>query len=156
MSIPPPIDPLDDRDLAEADLLLNKADALLRRHRATQPSAPPPTLSDDFGDLPILTDIVEDFDRPSTPPPAPVVQTPPDEPPATAIEAIEQLVELETELKREIEDWLETELPQIVSRELDRLSERLMEEVTAHARATLLHTLSERISERLAGLAPRR
>lgn len=151
----PPLDPLDDRDLAEADLLLNKADALLRRHRATLPTPPAPVLSDDFGDLPILTDVVEDFDQ-SPAQPATSATLPPVEPPAGAIEAIEQLVELETEIKREIEDWLDAELPQIVSRELDRLSERLMEEVTAHARATLLHTLSERISERLAGLAPGR
>lgn len=139
-----------DAELREADVLLHKADALLRRHRLTPVRADP---EDDAADIPILTDVVEDFDlAPPPPEPAPTLD------PGTPVESdetIELLVSLDTEITRELEAWFASEMPQLVSREFDRFSERLREEVMAHVRATLLPTLSERIAERLSRNRPR-
>lgn len=122
-----------DGDLAEADALLMKADALLRRHRfgAAEPS--PATIDDD---LPILTEIIE---------------TAPSAPDAFAAQTalVEQLVELDTELNREIEHWFATELPELLETELELMSRQLREKALAHLRATLLPMLSARIARRL-------
>ncbi|HRQ56106.1 MAG TPA: hypothetical protein PLN31_01705 [Azoarcus taiwanensis] len=124
-----------DADLAEADALLMKADALLRRHRfgGTEPS--PATIDDD---LPILTEIIEDL------PPVPAQSA------VTAhADLAEQLVELDTELNREIEAWFANELPELLAVELEILSRQLREKALAHLRATLLPMLSARIARRL-------
>lgn len=63
-----------DDELERADDLLDQADALLRRHHAR--SEPPSSVGDDWtpnaglddDDLPILTEVVDDFDIPSEPP----------------------------------------------------------------------------------------
>ena len=122
-----------DADLAEADALLLKADALLRRHRfgASEPS--PATIDDD---LPILTEIIDDL------PPAPI-------PAGASAQLAEHLVELDTELSREIETWFATELPELLAVELETLSKQLREKALAHLRATLLPILSARIACRL-------
>lgn len=142
-----------DAELREADLLLDKADALLRRHKGSDTPTRETDMS--FNDIPILTDVIEDFGmlppldtttaKPSASAPTPHV---PDS--AESIELVEYLISLDTEIAREIEAWFARELPQIVERELERLSVRLREEMTAHVKATLLPSLSERISEKLA------
>lgn len=130
-------DPVD--ELREADLLLSKADALLRRHQA--PDQPGPTDAPD--DIPLLTDVVEDlaFDPGSEPVPAAAE--------GNGVALAELLVDLDTELAREIEFWFSNELPQLVASELDRFSENLRKEALAHMRATLIPSLSERIANRL-------
>lgn len=162
----PPDD--NDPDLREADLLLNKANALLQRHKPTSS-----TPSSGLADLPILTDVVSEFDagepalqfarttkasateqaRIDAPP----RDTPPAEPPITSaalssISGVEALISLDTEISRSIENWLATEVPQVIAREMTLFTQRLNEQIVAHARATLLPTLSEHISERIAQL----
>lgn len=162
-------------ELNIADDLLDKADALLRRHRADLSAAlakpfPPADDGSDDDDLPILTEIVSDFGDglpvltdsidAQAPPAAPAFVPPPAAPaPATSPEAApaaapgvllaEQLIELDTEIAREIENWLAAELPQIVARELESLGERIRVETLAQLRATLLPDLSARIARRL-------
>lgn len=163
-------------ELERADDLLDKADALLRRHRGADPEPAPDTLPgndtdivmslEDEDDLPILTDIVEDFDlavpvlsevvAPSAPDAAaaahPAAASPAPAPEPADIDRAriaEQLIEIDTEVSREVEAWLANELPQILSRELDALVEKVRSETLAHLRATLLPTLSERIARRL-------
>lgn len=152
----PTDDPAD--ELKEADILLEKADALLRRHKAKEDKNPTAPSPDD--DLPVLTDIVDDlmiepllrFDTPPDPapqPPRPETRPAAAAPPLPAgmsIELTERLVNLDTELAREVENWFADELPQLVTRELDRFAQRLREEAIAHMRATLVPALSERIS----------
>lgn len=146
-------------ELREADLLLSKADALLKRHRFSP--APPDPIEDDFSDIPILTDVVEDFEL--EPLPEPLPEPPPPKPiaapdPVLTIESdamIEQLVGLDTEIARAIEDWFENELPQLVSREFDRFSAHLHEQAIAQVRATLLPILSERVATRLTKSTPK-
>lgn len=156
---PPRIEP--DEDLRAADSLLGKADALLRRHRTTDPATPLPheaeeVISLDDDDLPLLTEVVDPAEIPRSEPPSPALQPPapqasPAEPPPTrpVSELAEQLISLDTEIARAVEAWFATELPQLLHRELDRLSARLQEEASAHLRATLLPTLSEHISRSL-------
>ncbi len=137
------IDP--EEELREADLLLRKADALLRRHQVPSPPAAAGTAPDD---LPLLTDIVEDLAFDSQPVAEPVVSG--GEPQvANGVKLAELLVDLDTEIAREIESWFANELPQLVAGELDRFSENLRREALAHMRATLVPALSERIANRL-------
>jgi len=139
-------------ELKAADVLLNKADALLRRHKGGE-REPDVEVSLEEEELPVLTDVVQDFDGAlpvlggevaasaaapqATPPPAP------------DIEMAELLIDLDTEIAREVEAWFANELPQLLSRELDRLADRLRAEALAHLRATLLPALSQHISHRL-------
>ncbi|CAM5473881.1 hypothetical protein TMEC54S_03753 [Thauera mechernichensis] len=167
-------------ELERADDLLNQADALLKRHQAKDDAGgmdwyPTPELDED--DLPILTEVVEDFalppdwpatsaphatgfERPPTPPPkahASSVQAPPSAGAdhSAALQAAlssrlaEKLVELDTEIAREIGLWVSNEMPQILSRELDGLASRLQAEMQAHLRATLLPELSARVGRLL-------
>ena len=146
-------------ELELADDLIDKANALLWRHRAADP-LPTEHLPDldanaDEDDIPILTEVVEDFGDE-----IPVLQdglTPPPVPQAGVADPsglhharlVEHLVEIDTLIAREVETWLSNELPQLLSRELDSLSERLRIETLAHLRATLLPTLSNHIASRL-------
>lgn len=136
-------------ELEIADTLISKADALLRKHRGTESLV-------QHDDLPILTDVVTDFDDG-----IPLLDQPVG---GNAFAAapqlhqmrgqerarlVEHLVQIDTLIAREVETWLTNELPQLLSRELDTLSERLRIETLAHLRATLLPTLSDHIASRL-------
>ena len=136
--------PLDDDD---GDHLLDTADAL----------AP----LQDADDLPILTDVVDDFDDARVEPfigeSEPIILEPVDTDPVIAAvtpkalptDLAERLVALDTAIARHIEDWVANELPQLVSRELDELAERLSTKAAAHLRATLLPLVSARIADSL-------
>lgn len=148
--------PQDDLPLPEelktADLLLGKADALIRRHRGSEDPA--------FDDLPVLTDVVDpasvaSISGPAAP--ASAVPTAPD--PASdgvaaraarpAIQALlaERMVELDASINRSVEEWLADEMPQIISREFDAMIERARIEALAHMRATLMPEISGCISQ---------
>ncbi|AWI81761.1 MAG: hypothetical protein CVU19_14870 [Betaproteobacteria bacterium HGW-Betaproteobacteria-13] len=160
-----PRDESADAELELADSLIGKADALLRRHHGT--NTPPASAAanepnDDSDELPILTDVVLDFDE-SIPLLSEVAQlqqnTLAPAPAAAASQTglsiqdrallVEHLVEIDTLIAHEVETWLSNELPQLLSRELDKLNERLRIETLAHLRATLLPTLSAHIASRL-------
>jgi hypothetical protein len=166
-----------DEELERADDLLDQADALLGRHRASRAAdapdaAPLPSLEDGFDDdLPILTEVVDESELPpgwseqdSAPlPPAPVAASSP-APPQDASPPVEstitpedriayliaeRLIELDTRIACSINDWMDNEFPQLLQRELDQLGERLRAEVQAHMRATLLPELSAQISRQM-------
>ncbi|KON80599.1 hypothetical protein PA01_02125 [Azoarcus sp. PA01] len=145
------IDP--DDDLKAADELLDKADALLRRHKGADLPEPDEFVALDDDELPVLTDIVDpsELEGLELAEPLPAAAAPEEPIPIAASELAEQLVSLDTAISREIENWFATELPQLLSRELDKLSDRLRVETLAHVRATLLPALSERISRSLEG-----
>lgn len=170
----------EDDELERADSLLDQADALLRRHRPDDRLAEPATedwtagTEFDDDDLPILTEIVEDFELPAglattstrspsgfeqepstlardtdTPPmAAPTPSTRPEED-ALSARLAERLIELDTEIAREIGAWVAAEMPQILARELDQLASRVQAEMQAHLRATLLPKLSARVGRLL-------
>ncbi|NMF89103.1 hypothetical protein [Aromatoleum petrolei] len=142
--LPPRLEP--DDDLKAADLLLGKADALLKRHRVPdpQPPAPEEVVSLDDEDLPVLTEVVapEDLSAELASPRPPQTKR-------SASELAEQLISLDTEVSRAVEAWFHAELPQIVARELDRLGASIREQALAHLRATLLPELSAHISRHL-------
>lgn len=138
-----------EQELKIADALLHKADALLRRHRGIEPAEPEVEVPLDDEDLPILTEVVEDFDATVAPPAVPAPASTDACGPAAATELAEHMVALDTAIQREVEAWFAQELPLLLSREFERLSGQLREEALAHLRATLLPALSERISHSL-------
>ncbi len=142
----PPLRTSTDADMQLADALLDKADALLKRHRAadrTSASAP----QHPADDLPLLTDVVADH-NPAAAPSAVLVPPQPEPVQQQSKQALlaETLIQLDTDIGREVETWLATELPQILSRELGGLADRIRKETLAQLRATLLPALSERIA----------
>ena len=112
------------------DELLEKAEALMRRHKGSADA-------DVLDDLPVLTDIVEVEDA---------AGDEGDGKPVDEMQMVERLIALDARLARAIEDWMETELPQIVAREVATVGERIREQALAHLRATLLPRLSQDIS----------
>lgn len=147
-------------ELELADDLIDKANALLWRHRAVEPMPtehlPDLDANTDEDDIPILTEVVEDFGdeipvlQESITPAPPASQTGLADPSGQQhARLVEHLVQIDTLIAREVEAWLSNELPQLLSRELDSLSERLRIETLAHLRATLLPTLSNHIASRL-------
>ncbi|AYH43351.1 hypothetical protein [Azoarcus sp. DN11] len=142
--LPPRLEP--DDDLKAADLLLGKADALLKRHRGPEPNLPEPVeeVSLEEEDLPVLTEVVAAENLPTA---LKAPQPSPSKRPASAL--AEQLISLDTEVSRAVEAWFHAELPEIVARELDKLGARIREQALAHLRATLLPALSAHISHHL-------
>ena len=110
----------------EADRLLDKADALLKRHRAPGPDT----------DIPVLTGAVLDA-------------------PAPPAGFVEQLIDLDATLNRRIDEWLSNELPQVLAEELEQARNRILNQIHARARATLLADISQEISELLDANDPR-
>lgn len=130
------------RELEEADWLLEKADALLRRHTGE------PSEGDDEG-LPLLTEIIDEFAPPSADGSARASL----EADSTALLA-ERLVGLDALLTREIENWFATELPALVEQELASCTRRIQEEALARMRSTLVPRLSEELASRLGEAQP--
>ncbi len=136
-----------DDELERADELLDQADALLRRHRGTDPGATRPRAALDDEDLPILTDVVDDFELIHEPAPA-AAGAPPGvteaASAATPAPSHDATVELDRAVAQELEAWITREMPRILARELDQLGERLQAEMLAHIRATLLPDVVDR------------
>ena len=122
----------------EADRLLDKADALLKRHRAPGPDT----------DIPVLTEQIEDDD-------IPVLTGAVLDAPAPPAGFVEQLIDLDATLNRRIDEWLSNELPQVLAEELEQARNRILNQIHARARATLLADISQEISELLDANDPR-
>lgn len=138
----PPLDdePLSD-ELEHADELLEKAEALIRKHQGELSRGA-------IDDLPVLTDVVDA-------PAAPAWRANGREEEARA-RLVERLAELDTVLSQAIECWVAEELPQILSREFDAMNERIREQAVAHLRATLYPELSNEVADLLDLIHPRR
>lgn len=126
-----------------ADRLLDKADALLQRHRAPGPDT----------EVPLLTDQVEDDDIPVLT--GAVAEPAATAPAAPAASFVEQLIELDAILNRRIDEWLSHELPQVLAEEIEQARVRILQQVHARARATLLADISQEISQLLDANDPR-
>jgi len=115
---------------ADTEGLLNKADALIRRHRVFIAGAPAPTLeSSPDDDLPVLTEVVSDAALATAPP---------------------HMQEHLDALREELTRWLNEELPHAVLKVTDGLADQLMGELTHQAEQQLL----PRLIARLDGSAP--
>lgn len=135
-----------------ADNILDKADSLMRRHRAfvagDRPASPVPqgdglravSPEPTFGkaaepdDLPVLTEVVAGIDEAPLPVP-------------TDIESLLQerlaaaLPQQREVLRRELALWLDEQLPQLVMRVLDGVTDQLVAQINTQARMTLLPKL---------------
>ena len=110
------------------DILLRKADALIRRTRVfvAGSSAPIPEPAPPDDDLPVLTDIVTDRD-------AALATAPP------------HMQEHLDALREELSRWLDEELPHAVLKVTDGLADQLMGELTEQAEKNLLPRLMARL-----------
>jgi|GEM_PF-4315693 len=113
------------RELREADVLLEKADAFLKRHHYGTPPLSEENTSAEDDELPVLTEIVEK----------------PSEQPFTD--------SLEAALEQRIEEWFAAELPHLVEREMRQLSRRLRHEALAQMRSSLMPELAATIEAHL-------
>jgi hypothetical protein len=124
-----------------SDGVIDKADALMRRHRAFVASeavaaavSPEPTFSAEHEaeDLPVLTEVVAATDA------AAAVS----DIEAMLLERIGAALPRQRELlRRELAVWLDEQLPQIVMRVLDGVTDQLVAQINTQARVTLLPRL---------------
>lgn len=112
--------------MADDNDVLQKADALMRRHRVfvAGATAVNESVADAADDVPVLTEIV-DPDTVRTP----GIQTPVD------------LARLRDNLAFELETWLDEELPRHVMRVLDGITDQMIGHLAQQARAELLPRL---------------
>lgn len=127
--------------MSDDDLLLDQADALMRRHRVFVAGAPAiadepaseTEWADEGDDLPLLTDIVAA-----------------EAPPAKAVAAAgiganigpdQRLAECRADLALALEQWLDEQLPQLVIRAMDGITDHLVGQITRRTRDELLPRL---------------
>ena len=133
-----------------ANDVIDKADSLMRRHRAfvagESPAAavppaptfaPPPEQAPVPEDLPVLTEIVADDDEVTlaTASAAADIEALLRERLAAALPQQREL------LRRELAQWLDEQLPQLVMRVLDGVTDQLVAQINTQARMTLLPKL---------------
>ena len=123
----------------EADRLIDRADALLKRHRTSDDDLPVLTEAVD-DDIPLLTGSIDE----SAPPAPPAV-----DPAQLQARMVEQLVGLDALIQQRIDRWLAAELPQIFENEFEEARQRILQQVRGRAHATLLADISHDISELL-------
>lgn len=121
--------------MSDEDDVLQKADALMRKHRVfvagsndAKPAEPTAAAESNDEDIPLLTEVVEPEDVP--PPPLPGID----------------MAALREAIAAEMEAWLDRELPAQVQRVLDGLTDRLIIELSAAARADLTPRVLEILS----------
>lgn len=120
----------------KSDDLLDKADALMRRHRlaaidvaseiADKDETAPDDI-DDSDDLPVLTEIVDPHDAAPDLTPRPT--------------ALATRTQLSSALTAELETWLDEALPGHIVHVLDGLADQLVGQLSQRARAELLPRL---------------
>ena len=123
------------------DVLLGKADQLMRRHRsfvasAKSVEAEPPAVSEAVDDLPLLTEVVSSAANPTR-----------QDEKALSLRLEQLAVEQRSALLREFERWLDEQLPQVVVSAMDGITDRLVGQITRRARAELLPRLQAMAAE---------
>lgn len=133
------------------DDVIDKADSLMRRHRAfiageatsvDNATAVPPAptfvaVEAEAGDIPLLTEVVADADAMELPAVANSAEIE-----ALLRERLAAALPQQREmLRRELAVWLDEQLPQIVMRVLDGVTDQLVAQINTQARMTLLPKL---------------
>jgi hypothetical protein len=126
-----------------ADDILDKADSLMRRHRAfVAGDSPAPGTAraaalSEAEDLPVLTEVVGDTESSTAPTPSAVTDID-----ALLRDRISALQPHQRELlRRELATWLDEQLPQLVMRVLDGVTDQLVAQINTQARVSLLPKL---------------
>jgi DNA-binding transcriptional regulator YbjK len=122
----------------ESDPLLQKADALMQRHRSIAANTAATSAADD---VPVLTEIVtaerRSVDRGTSPDSAPKLDE-------AAVEALVRerldkvLPNLRRQVAHELDAWFDEQLPKIVMSLLDGFTDRLVGQISAQARGDLM------------------
>jgi len=121
--------------VAANDDLLQKADALMRRHRVFVAGAAGAAADAPHEDVPVLTEVIAPDALPAAMSPAP---------PGV------DLGELRTALAFQLETWLDEELPEHVLHVLDGITDQLIIQLSLKARSELLPRLQKVLDEQLA------
>jgi DNA-binding transcriptional regulator YbjK len=122
----------------ESDPLLQKADALMQRHRSIASNTMATSAADD---VPVLTEIVTGERRPAERGTAPDSAAELDE---VMIEALVRerldkvLPALRRQVAHELDAWFDEQLPKIVMSLLDGFTDRLVGQISAQARGDLM------------------
>lgn len=120
----------------KSDELLDKADALMRRHRPVAIDAAPEVTEsneaaaddiNDSDDLPVLTEVVDPHDAAPALTPRPTAR--------------DERTQLSSALTAELETWLDEALPGHIVHVLDGLADQLVGQLSQRARAELLPRL---------------
>ena len=122
--------------MAEKDDLLQKADALMQRHRvfvAGATAGQPDGKAAQADDVPVLTEVIS---------PDALTETLAATPPSV------DLGELRNALAFQLETWLDEELPDHILRMLDGMSDQLIVQLSLKARAELLPRLQKVLDAR--------
>ena len=119
--------------MSDDDILLGKADQLMRRHRSFVASAKSSNGVTEEGedldqDLPLLTDVV------SADQAAPVGD-------ASRLRLEQLLAQQRAAMLSEFERWLDEQLPQVVTSAMDGITDRLLGLIMRRAKAELLPRL---------------
>lgn len=120
------------------DVLIGKADQLMRRQRSfvASPKNPASESGDEADDLPLLTEVVA----------SPTVAAANDGS-ALRLRLEQSLTDVRTAMMGEFERWLDEQLPQAVSSAMDGITDRLVALIIRRARSELLPRLVAIASE---------
>ena len=118
--------------MSNEDVLLGKADQLMRRHRSfvAAPKGEAAAESEPNDDLPVLTEVVVSAADQSA-----------QDDQALRLRLEQLLVDQRAAMLREFERWLDEQLPQVVISAMDGMTDRLVTAITRRARAELLPRL---------------
>jgi hypothetical protein len=124
--------------VSESDPLLQKADALMQRHRAFAGGGAAAPGADD---VPVLTEIITADQRPAGGAPAPTATAKFDEAMVEAMlrERLDKVLPaLRRQVAHELDAWFDEQLPKIVMSLLDGFTDRLVGQISAQARGDLM------------------
>ena len=115
--------------MADNDDVMNKADALMRRHRVFVAGAAADETAAGADDVPTLTEVVDPHQMSA----------------AAPVQASIDVAKLNSALAFELDTWLDEELPRHVMRVLDGVTDQLIGQLSLQARSELLPRLQQLI-----------
>ncbi len=141
-----------------SDPLLNKMDALLKKHRGdgeatsmeSQESSPPPLPDDAW--LPVLTEVVDVGDLPAEPEPSPAsvsaTEPTPNTPPAPTIDPDELAREIMGKLEPQLDAMMREQFVAEIRDSLSSTLSSLLRQMDSQIKETVRETIAEHLGKR--------